>query len=200
MNKEEFLGELRKGLQGLPKEEVEGRLEFYSELIDDRTEEGMSESEAVEGIGPVSDIVAQTVAEVPLTKIVKERMSPGRSMRAWEIVLLVLGFPLWFPLLIAALAVILSLYIVLWSLVIALWAVEISLVVSAVGGIAVAVIYFVKGYILAGLAMLGAALICAGLSILMFFACVAVAKGVALLAKKIAVGIKSLFIRKGKSK
>lgn len=47
MNKQEFLVKLRKGLSGLPKEDIEERLTFYSEMIDDRMEEGLSEEEAV---------------------------------------------------------------------------------------------------------------------------------------------------------
>ena len=38
MNKSEFLEELRKGLAGLPKDDVEERLTFYGEMIDDRIE------------------------------------------------------------------------------------------------------------------------------------------------------------------
>ena len=47
MGKQEFLAQLRKGLQGLPQEDIEERLTFYSEMIDDRMEEGLSEEEAV---------------------------------------------------------------------------------------------------------------------------------------------------------
>ena len=43
MNKQEFLAGLRKGLSGLPQEDIEERLLFYSEMIDDRIEEGMEE-------------------------------------------------------------------------------------------------------------------------------------------------------------
>ena len=50
MNKTEFLNELKDGLSGLPREDVEERLSFYGEMIDDRVEEGMTEEEAVAGI------------------------------------------------------------------------------------------------------------------------------------------------------
>ena len=39
MNKQEFLAELRKRLSGLPQADIEERIVFYSEMIDDRTEE-----------------------------------------------------------------------------------------------------------------------------------------------------------------
>ena len=51
MNKSEFLGALRKGLHGLPQDDIEERLAFYGEMIDDRTEEGLSEEEAVSAVG-----------------------------------------------------------------------------------------------------------------------------------------------------
>ena len=39
MNKEEFLNALRSALAGLPQEDIEERLAFYSESIDDRVED-----------------------------------------------------------------------------------------------------------------------------------------------------------------
>lgn len=200
MNKTEFLAALENALSGLPEQDVKERLAFYGELIDDRMEEGLSEEEAVKERGSVEEIAEQTLADIPLSRLVKERVKPKRALRAWEIVLVVLGFPLWFPLLLAAAVVVLALYIVLWALVIVLWAVEISLWACVLGGIAAAVFYFVKGAALQGLVMLGAALVCAGLSIFLFFGCVAASKGVVILAKKIARGLKSLFVRKERAK
>ena len=85
MSKQQFLAELRTALAGLPQDDIEERLNFYGEMIDDRMEEGLTESEALEGIGSVSDIAEQTLAEIPLTKLVKERIAPKRSLRGWEI-------------------------------------------------------------------------------------------------------------------
>lgn len=200
MLKQEFLEELRKGLSGLPQDDVEERLTFYGEMIDDRIEEGLSEEEAVNAIGPVDEIVKQTVADIPLTKLVKEKIRPNRALRAWEIVLLVLGFPLWFPLLIAAAAIVFSLYVVLWSLLIALWAIELAFCVSAIGALVGSVVYFAGGHTATGIAAFGAALFLAGLSIFLLFGCIAASKGIVELTKKIAIGIKSLFIRKESAK
>ena len=75
MNKEQFLNELKKGLSGIPKEDLDERVNFYSEMIDDRIEEGMSEEEAVSAIGDVKTIVSQIMAETPITTIVKERVN-----------------------------------------------------------------------------------------------------------------------------
>jgi len=200
MNKKEFLAELRKSLSGLPQDDIEERLLFYSEIIDDRVEEGLSEEDAVSGIGSVDEIVKQIVAETPLPKLVKEKTKSKRGMKAWEIVLLVLGFPLWFSLLIAALAVVLSLYVVLWSVIIALWSVAVSLAACVIGGIVSALVFSFTGEGLTGIAILGAGIFCFGISIFAFFGCKAATKGILILTKKIALVIKSMFVGKENTK
>ena len=88
MNKEKFLDELRNRLSGLPQEDIEERIAFYEEMIDDRMEDGVSEEEAVSRIGSVENIARQIMSEIPLTKLVQEKVKPKRNLRAWEIVLL----------------------------------------------------------------------------------------------------------------
>ena len=198
MNKQEFLAELQKELSGLSQKDIEERLNFYSEMIDDRMEEGLTEDDAVSEIGTVGEVVSQTVAETPLYKLVKERVKPKRSISAWVIVLLVLGSPIWFSLLVAAFSVILSVYIVLWSVVFSLWAIEISIIGCALGEMIAAVASAFQGNGTAGIAMLSLGMLCAGVSIFFFFGCKGITKGILILTKKIALGIKSLFIRKEK--
>ena len=196
MSKTEFLYELRRRLAGLPQAEIEERIAFYNEMIDDRIEEGLTEEEAVAEIGPVEEIVNQIMAEIPLTTIVRERVKPKRALRAWEIILLVLGSPIWLSLLIAVFAVGLSLYIVLWSLVVCLWAVVVSLAASAVWCLFQVFLYQRAGNPGGALFAGGAALACAGLSILLVFGSLAATKGTARLTKKILLGIKALFVGK----
>ena len=62
MTKNEFISRLRTRLSGLPKDEIEERLAFYSETIDDRIEDGLTQEEAVADLGDVDDIAAQTNA------------------------------------------------------------------------------------------------------------------------------------------
>ena len=196
MNKQEFLTQLRKGLSGLPQNDIDERIVFYSEMIDDRIEEGLFEEEAVAQVGSVDEIVAQIIAETPFTKIAKERIKPKRQLKTWEIVLLALGSPIWFSLAIAAISVVFSLYVSLWSVVISFWAVFVSLAACSVGGIVASAILAILGKGLAGVAMFSAGLICGGLSIFTFFGCKAATKGVIILTEKIAVGIKNCFIKK----
>ncbi len=200
MLKQEFLNALREKLSGLPQADIEERLTFYAEMIDDRMEEGLSEEKAVEAIGSVDEVVSQIVAETPLTKIVKEKIRPKRRMRAWEIVLLVLGFPLWFPLLITAFVLILVFYIVLWTLVICLWTIEIALWASALACAVGAVGLFITKQPIPAFGAIGAAMVLAGLSIFLFFACKAATVGTVKLAGKIVHGVKSLFVGREKTK
>ena len=196
MNKQEFLSGLRKGLSGLPQDDIEERLTFYGEMLDDRVEEGLSEEEAVSAIGSVEEIVGQTVADIPLAKVVKERIKPKRRLRAWEIVLLALGSPIWLSLGIAAAAVIFALYVSLWSVIVSLWAVFGSLAVCAVGSVPMCVILAAGGSGASGMVTLSAGIVCAGFSILMFFGCRETTKGILILTKKFAIWIKNCFIKK----
>ena len=196
MSKQEFLAQLRKGLSGLPQDDIEERLTFYSEMIEDHMEEGLSEEEAVSAAGTVDEIVTQVVAETPLAKIAKERIKSKRRLSAGEIVLLALGSPIWLSLCIAAFAVILSLYISLWAVIISLWAVLVSFAACSIGGMMACVIFAIGGNGASGVAMLAAGIVCAGLSIFMFYGCKEATKGTLILTKKMAIWIKNCFIKK----
>lgn len=196
MNKQEFLAKLRKGLHGLPQNDIEERLTFYNEMIDDRMEEGLTEDAAVSEIGTVNEVVSQIVTETPLSKIVKEKVRPKRTLRVWEIVLLALGSPIWLSLLIAAFAVIFAVYVTAWSVIAALWASELALAVSSIGSILSAVIFAFQVNGIVAIAVLGAGIAFAGLSIFLFFGCKETTKGILFLTKKMILGIKSLFIGK----
>lgn len=196
MSKNEFLSALQLGLSGLPKDEIEERLNFYSEIIEDRMEEGLLEEEAVLAVGTVEEIVAQAVTEIPLAKIAKERIKPKRHLKVWEIVLLALGSPIWLSLGIAVVAVIVALYVSLWSVIISLWTVFGSLVICSLAGMIAGIILICNGSGFAGGAMIGAGIVCSGLSVFMFYGCKVATKGILILTKKMAVWIKNMFIKK----
>lgn len=196
MRKQEFLSTLKMKLSGLPKQDVEDSLNFYSEMIDDRMEEGLTEEEAVLAVGSVDEIAAQIIADIPLAKIAKERIKQKTQFKAWEIVLLALGAPIWLSLAIAAFAVILSLYASLWSVIISVWAILVSLIACALGGVISGIVLAINGNLLTGIAMIGTGIVCAGLSVFMFYGCKAATKGILILTKKIAIWIKNCFMKK----
>lgn len=199
MTRLEFLAALREALSGLPQEDIEERLNFYAEMIDDRIEEGVDEAEAIEALGSVGTIAEQTLREIPLTKLVKKKVKRERKMKAWEIVLLALGSPLWITLLVVAFVVlVVTTYALLWVLVAVVWSLFAALAVMAVGLVALSIVWMVTENVFFGLAILGAGLVCAGFSVLLFLGCIAATKGGAILSKKIFIGIKKMFVRKEK--
>ena len=195
MTKQEFLHALRKRLRGMPKQDVEERLAFYSEMIDDRIEEGCTEEDAVAQLGSVEQVASQIINEIPLVKIVKEKIKTPRQIKGWEILLLAVGFPLWFPLLIAAFSVAIALTAVLFSLIVVLWAVFASLVAAAGGGVVGGFVLVCMGNPSTGLLMIGAGAFCAGLSILTFYGTLEATKGMGLFVKKSVLAVKKLFIK-----
>lgn len=196
MNKQEFLEQLRKGLSGLPEDDIGERLTFYREMIDDRMEDGIPEEEAVGEIGSIDELISQIISDIPLTKLVKEKITPKKNLKVWEIVLLALGSPIWLSLLIAAASVVLAIYAVLLAIIIGWWAIQIALCACAVGGIAAGIVFVCGGNGFTGIAVSGAGIVCAGLSIFTFFGCRAATKGILILTKKFAIRIKNCLIKK----
>lgn len=131
----------------------------------------------------IAEVLGTTAADLldeqPL--LPAEEKSP-RRLKAWEIVLLAVGFPVWGALLISALAVVFSLYV-------AFWAVFASLCGCALGGLG-GIVLMIEGSPWSGLALLAAGLVCAGLAIFSFFGCKAATKGILRLTRKIALWIK----------
>jgi len=196
MNRAEFLNALREKLSGLPAEELEERLSFYAEAMDDRIEDGYSEEAAAAEIGTPEEIAAQIIAEIPLSRLVREKVGARKKRRTWQTVLLAVGAVVWVPLLIAFLAVIFSLYIALWAVVISLYAVCLALAAVGVCALPGAVLLAVRGNLPAAAAFLGAGIFCAGLAILMFFLCKGITKGVIKLTGYMIRKIKTLLFRK----
>ncbi len=199
MTKKEFLLELRKGLTGLPQDDLENRLLFYSEMIDDRVEDGLTEEQAVAEIGDVKDVVSQTIAEIPFAKLVKERIKIKRPMGWLGVLLIVLGSPIWLSLLIAFLAVLFSLLVavfaVVFSVAISFWAIPLSLAASALAcALGSVFLVFQNGAL--GLFVFGGALLCAGLAVLFYLACIKLTKVFCWLSKWVWIGVKRCFIRK----
>ena len=163
-------------------------------MIDDRIEEGFSEADAVNSVGSVDTIISQIISEVPSAK--KEKTVQKRKMKAWEIVLLVLGSPIWFSLAVAVISVIFSLYGALWAVIISLWAVFVSFVASSLACIVAGIVGIVLGNYLIGGTVLGAGVALAGLSILAFFVSLTAAKIILILSQKTVIGIKNAFTKK----
>lgn len=197
MTRHEFTEKLREGLTGLPQSDIEERAAFFSEMIDDLMEDGMSEEEAVAHIGPVEEVIRQIVSETPLSKLVRERVRARRKPGALMIILLVLGSPVWISVLLVILAAVLCVYITLWSLVIALWACDLAIFVTGAASIVSGIFTAVQGQAVQGAAITGAGIALIGLSVFAGFVCFYAGRLAVLITAKSAVLIKSMFVRKG---
>ena len=194
MTKLKFLLSLHERLSALPPKDVEEQLNFYSEMIEDRMEEGLSEEEAVAQVGSIDEIAAQIAAEIPAEK--QESLKPQRKLKAWELTLLILGSPVWFSLLIAAFAVVFSLYISLCAVAFSLWS-----VFAAVAGVSIGITIFgifhtCVSTTLPGIALIAAGIVCAGLSIFLFIGCKAITTGTVQLTKHTITSIKTKCTKK----
>ena len=196
MNKQEFLASLKSSLSGLPQQEIEDRISFYSEMIDDKVEDGCPEEKVIAEIGPVDRIASQIITEIPLSTLAKARMSNKRRLTAGEITLLVLGSPIWITLLVAAVAVTASIYASLWAIVISLWAVFASMIACSLAGLLVGFTLAISINGHAGIALFSAGLVCGGLGIFLFYGCLAASKGLVSLTKIMILGIKKCLIKK----
>lgn len=122
MNTQQFIEKLEARLRSIPKQEAKERISFYLEMIDDRIEEGLSEEEAVAGVGSIEDIAEQILSEY--SKAQKGNKSTAKKLSGFEWAIIIIGSPIWLPLLIAAGAIIGAVYIVIWAVMLAIWAVE----------------------------------------------------------------------------
>lgn len=124
-------------------------------------------------------------------------MNNKRRMCALEIVLLALGSPIWFSLLVALFAVILAVYISIWAVIISLWSVFVAVLVSALCAIIAFAFFLISGHALTGIALFGAGLFCIGFTVFAFLGCKAVTKGILILTKLIVLKIKKSFTKRG---
>lgn len=85
MRKEEFLTALRAGLTGLSPEGVEKLVEFCSEMIDDRMEDGLTEEEAVAAAGSLDELIQQAKTELLPVKTANftEKSTFGDTLRTY---------------------------------------------------------------------------------------------------------------------
>lgn len=199
MNKLKFLEGLRTVLSGsdMPLEELDEHLAFYAEMIDDRMEEGLSEDAAVSEMGTVDEIGARILKEVSASGGEGNKTSGRKRKKIWEILLLVLGSPVWIAVLAAVFAVAISLYISAWSVVISLWAAFGGIVGCAFGGMLSGAVLALTGNVLLGIAFLGAALVCCGLSILSFYGCKGLSVGMVCATKKMVAALKMRLGKEG---
>ena len=210
MTKEQLLEKLKIELSRLPKDELESRLAFYGEMIDDRIEDGLSEEDAVAAIGDIDEIISQLRSDsVSANKSISEdtlddaqeqdekpQVREKRRLGVWAIILICLGSPIWISLGAAAFSIIITVYAVIWAVAGSLWSLPISLAGVFIGGTALAAVNIIQGNLIMGITLIGGAVACAGLAIFAGFGCFHLTRLAAFLSRVIGRFIIRLFRRK----
>lgn len=186
MNKDQFLSVLAEALKKMPREERYRTLAYYDELIDDRVEEGENEYAVVESLGS-----PQTIANELLGVEEEEKNKTySKSAKIWITVLLVLGFPLWGSLLLAAAMLVMVVYILLYIPILILGVLSISFFAGAILGIVGSPVLAINlglftGGLPAALFQLGGCIAILGLSLLCVVALVSVTKAIVKISRNI---------------
>lgn len=82
MTREEFLNDLKNALSGMKEEEIDSVLAYYSEMLDDRVEAGMSEEDALNAMEPVGTIASRVLSEAGVEEDThEEKESPDKEIR-----------------------------------------------------------------------------------------------------------------------
>lgn len=198
MTKNDFLSRLSVGLADLPQEDIKRVLDYYNEMIEDYKEDGMSEEQAINAVGNIDEIISQVINETSLPKLINERIKRHRVLSAWEIVLLILGSPIWLSLLISVIACFIAVYAVIWSVVVCFYAVVLSFAALALAGIFGSVPLFAMGNMGLAVIFIGLGLMGAGFMVLFFSGSNWVTKTIVKLSGKFLLWVKTLFVRKEK--
>ncbi len=195
MTKLEFLTTLREKLAGIPEEDLMGSVSFYSEMIDDRMEDGMTESEAVANVGDAEQIARQIRSQAgnfePQPTVTDTTSSKVRYVLRNP---LLAGLFSLFLLILWIVAV--ALIICLWTVVVSVYAAGISCAVSG-GALPVAGIgLMIAGFSGNGLFVLGAGVFLIGFTVLWWLVCKYATLAAAKLTKWTFVGLVRMLFRK----
>ncbi|MFA5421988.1 MAG: DUF1700 domain-containing protein [Bacilli bacterium] len=201
MKKKEFLDNLRREIRNLPYDEVEKTITYYEEIISDRMEDGATEDDAVASLGSPEAIARDLLANQPFSTIIKRKVEdfknrPNSENNAALIIILVLLFPFWFPLVMSLLGVIISLFAAVGSLIVAIWAISIAIGASGIALFAASFVAFATSQVATGFFSIGVGFALIGLSILAVILSIYATKGIIKLLDLLIHSIKKMFFRR----
>lgn len=164
MNKTEFLNDLKCKLNFLSEEEREKTLNYYSEIIDDRIESGLSEEEAISQMESTRTIAEKLMPENSTQKTTSEKVfdfiNTLFTKHGYLIVLaiVIFSFPLWSPFVVGILTFVGIIFLILFGLI------TLGAIGSVIAlGIAIS---FITQSLLSALSAMGVSMFCAGFTIL----------------------------------
>ncbi len=185
MTRNEFITSLKARLSGIPENERQKALDWYSELICDRMEE-MPEEDAVSGIGTVDEIADEIISQYRQNTTTVQsggtepqaKTSPDKGVNtALMIFAVIVLSPIWAPLLVVGLSLALVAVVLVWCAVVTVGAMLVSAAAVGVVGLFYgfwALFVINPAY---GLLVLGTALVAAGLTLALIPLIVVTVKG-----------------------
>lgn len=172
MNKYEFLGELQKRLSILDQEECSKFITYYDEIIEDYKENGISEADAIKKIGSPKTIADEILSEQDAVDL----KIPTVKSKLINYLLLILGFPLWGSLLLAAVMLVLSAYLVIWCIPFVTGTCAFAFLLAAIVSLAGAPFVMANDVFAAGIVQFGCGVASIGIAILSAYATVFLVK------------------------
>lgn len=150
MTKLEFIDALGNELTSMPIEETKKVLEYYLESVDDRMDDGMTEEEAIEALGPIPELAQRALEEyrqenqiLPVPKAPEPDVNvvfegpEKRRMPVWAIVLLIIGSPVWLGIGLGIGGAALGIYISVWAILASLlFCAGVFIICGAIGAVA----------------------------------------------------------------
>ncbi|MDF2472607.1 MAG: hypothetical protein K0R21_389 [Anaerocolumna sp.] len=191
MNKEVFLKELTFYLNKMKNADKDKFITFYDEMISDYIENGMSEEDAVNKIGAPKRIAEELLESHDSVKI----DMPSTGSRVLNMMLLILGFPLWGSILLAGILLLVSFYILFWCI-------PFTTGVSCIGFFSTSIIsiigspFIMSRSMSVGIMQLGTGIASIGISFLLGTATLKLSKKFIVITKKFNIKLVALFKKK----
>lgn len=200
MKKEEFLKKLKEELENANINNTNDIIEYYEEIIDDKIEEGITEKEAVSSIGSIDTIIKNELLDRPMTTIIKEKVKDKKEKaekngtKPLLIALIILGIPVWVPLLIGLIGIIIGILCSVFGIIIALFASILGIGIASIACLFTCIvsIFTNSGHIT--LMVFSVGLILAGLVMLLIPFSALITKGIINIIKTLIKGIKKIFV------
>ncbi|MCR5279769.1 MAG: DUF1700 domain-containing protein [Lachnospiraceae bacterium] len=201
MSKNDFLDGLNKILRNAGVPNPEGMIEYYDEMICDRMEDGMTEEEAVGSLPDPDKIVEDALLDMPIHKLASTKVKKSHEEARQKghgtlwVVLAIIGFPIWFPVLITFIVLLLTFMLLLYIFVGVLYICDFSFGISGLAGLLAALGIFVGAVKFPGfISGIGSALFFGALCVLLFKPIGYLARAVTILCDSIFKGLKKIII------
>ena len=193
MNKQEYLTQLRAALACLPEGEIEESVAFYTEMIDDRVADGLTEEEATAQLDDPKAAARAIIADLPVVPRTVVRTKQRNRALYWTLV--ILGSPLWLTLLLAAGMLVLAGLLTIWCLILGLWLLAAGLLAGGPLGIGVCLWALAVGQPAYGVFELGSGLLCFGLGLFCLHGAVAASKTLMQVSRQWIAKAKAPFVK-----